>query len=122
MNVLIVDDDDACLQAITLMLKKSGAIIAKAKSGLEARAMACSQNFDLILTDIGLPDVDGFELVNFFCSLKPSVAVVVLSGHILQSSEQVLNQMGVMQLLEKPIYAKKIQEIIEKISHQPLST
>lgn len=116
MHVLLVDDNAACLQAVTLMLKKTGVSITTAKSAHEARALASTHNFDVIISDIGLPDVDGFELVDYFCKLKPTVPVVVLSGHVLQSSSEILGQMGVVKILEKPIYSKQIQEIIEEFS------
>jgi DNA-binding NtrC family response regulator len=116
MHVLLVDDNAACLQAVTLMLKKTGVSITTAKSAHEARALVSTQKFDIIVSDIGLPDAEGFELVEYFCKLKPAVPVVVLSGHVLQSSSEILGKMGVVKILEKPIYTKQIQDIIVEFS------
>jgi DNA-binding NtrC family response regulator len=116
MDILIVDDDDICLRALSLMLKKKGAVVHTAKSAKASREFLESNKVDLILTDIGLPDVNQFELVDYFCNLEPKVPVVVISGHILEESAQALKSKGVIELLEKPIYASQIQNIVAELS------
>lgn len=115
MHVLVVDDDDICLRALTLMLKKHGATLHKAKCARDAKELTQQQDFDLIFTDIGLPDVEGFELVEYFSKLESSTPIVVVSGHILEEAAATLKAMGVVALLEKPIYANQIHEIVEQI-------
>jgi|GEM_PF-4401299 len=110
MDILLVDDDQVCLTALSLMLKKNGATVHKTKSAKAAKALIATQQFDIIFTDIGLPDVE------YLCQLEPRPHIVVISGHILEEATQTLKKLGVMQLLEKPIYASQIQGIIDTIS------
>ena len=122
MDILLVDDDDVCLTALSLMLKKKGLTVYKAKSAKQAKALISSQSFDIIFTDMGLPDVEQYELVQYLCDLTPAIPIVVISGHILEESAQMLRNMGVIQLLEKPIYAKQVQDLVTQLNAQGLRT
>jgi two-component system CheB/CheR fusion protein len=75
MRVLLVDDSVESLQAFQSLLELEGAQVWPQTSGADALALAAKQPFDLILSDIGMPDMDGYELIAALRKL-PSTATV----------------------------------------------
>lgn len=63
MELLVVDDDAGAVEAVATLLSLEGAEVQEATSGQQAIELARSRRFDLILSDIGMPDMDGFELL-----------------------------------------------------------
>lgn len=63
-KILIVDDTPANLVALRLLLRQSGATVVEAKSGNEALAACLDHEFALILLDVQMPDIDGFEVAS----------------------------------------------------------
>lgn len=61
MNILIVDDKPANLLALQKILKRPGLNIVEAKSGNDALSLVLEHKFALILLDVQMPDMDGFE-------------------------------------------------------------
>ena len=62
-NILLVDDQPANLQALEAILKTLTANVVKARSGLEALRCLLNEDFALILLDVKMPGMDGFEMV-----------------------------------------------------------
>jgi DNA-binding response OmpR family regulator len=61
-NILAVDDEDYILDLVREILEKSGHVVSIAANGVDALEMLHSQIFDLVITDIVMPDMDGIEL------------------------------------------------------------
>lgn len=64
MRILVVEDEEAIRELIKLNLNLSGYDVVEAKDGLEGLNLIKSENFDLVLLDIMLPKLDGFEVLN----------------------------------------------------------
>jgi two-component system CheB/CheR fusion protein len=82
MRILLVDDAVESLQAFQSLLEMEGALVSPQISGAAALAMAAHQPFDLILSDIGMPDMDGYELIAALRKLPAaaSVPAIALTG------------------------------------------
>ncbi|MGH2522264.1 MAG: response regulator [Anaerolineales bacterium] len=61
-NLLLVDDDAVLLGLLAKLLRRSGHAVTTAGSGAEALALTAEQTFDLIITDVMMPDLDGYQL------------------------------------------------------------
>ncbi len=61
-KILLVDDDPVLLQLLAKLLEKSNHLITRANNGSECLAIAAREKFDLIITDVMMPDFDGYEL------------------------------------------------------------
>lgn len=61
-NLLIVDDDPVLLALLAKLLRRLGHAVTAAGGGAEALAAAQAEHFDLIITDLMMPDIDGFAL------------------------------------------------------------
>ena len=89
-HVLAVDDDPAALDLIDAALKPDGFDVVRARGGREALAIAGSTDIDLVICDLLMPEVDGFEVVS---GLKADprtsdVPILILTGHELTDAEK----------------------------------
>ena len=75
MRILVVDDSSDTLDMLLRLLEMDGAIVTTARSGAEALEIAEEKDFDVVLSDISMPGMDGFEFVRRFRELTRSRAV-----------------------------------------------
>ncbi len=110
------DDRDSCeyLARIVEELKNPEFEVHKAFSGIEAESALLRENFDIVLSDIGLPDKSGLDIAGNIVLSNPGTRIILISGNeeIIQS----INSMdaGIYDFLIKPIEVKKLVETIRK--------
>lgn len=80
MRVLLVEDDVSAARGITLMLKGSGAVVDQVDSGEEALELVRHYDYDIMILDLMLPDIEGFEVVRRMRAARIEVPVLILSG------------------------------------------
>src|SRR3978361_6881 len=78
-RLLLVEDDVAAAQGITLMMKSAGVTVDHTDMGREALEMVRRYDYDLILLDLMLPDIEGYEVVRRMRAARVSTPVIVLS-------------------------------------------
>ena len=80
MRVLLVEDDVTAARGLALMLKPTGAVIDQADTAEEALDLVRHYDYDIVLLDLGLPDLDGFEVVRRMRAARLDTPVLILSG------------------------------------------
>jgi len=80
MRVLLVEDDLIAARGITLMLKGAGAIVDQTDSGEESLELLRHYEYDIVLLDLALPDIEGFEVVRRMRVSRNDTPVIILSG------------------------------------------
>jgi CheY-like chemotaxis protein len=120
-RILYVDDDqlvgDALAQLLTLMgFKTTHHLVPR-----EALAVFQSnpQNFDLVITDRAMPGMTGGELAAKVLSIRPDLPVLLLTGYADPAMEKELRQIGVREVLGKPLSAQKLGEAVRRALSQP---
>ena len=78
--VLIVDDERGMCRSLAAILRNSGYQAAYATSGESALETVKRRNIDLILSDIHMPGLNGFELLDRFLSTLPGIPIVMMTG------------------------------------------
>lgn len=113
-NVLIVDDEKEFLLSLTAGLSRyrNEFRVITADNGSKALEILKSQPIHLLVTDLRMPGVDGFELLTRIGLELPALPVVVMSAFASAETEQLLNEMGGIRLLEKPIELEDLAETI----------
>jgi two-component system response regulator HydG len=80
-QILIVDDEDANVEALTRLLTREGYAVAGARSGAEALDAVRSQPPELVLTDLKMPGMDGLELLRAVRTVAPEVEVILVTAY-----------------------------------------
>ncbi|MFA6499375.1 MAG: response regulator [Desulfurivibrionaceae bacterium] len=104
-KVLVVDDDHGFLLSLQAMCRERVDIfeVVTAGNGKEALAVLASQPIHLVVTDLKMPEMDGFELVSQMSRLKNSVPVIVMTAFGTPEMEDRLMDLGAFQYIEKPV-------------------
>lgn len=104
-NVLVVDDVSDVTEMIALFLKHAGYEVATADSASAALRLAEEQNFDLIISDIGMPEMNGYELAGALRRLSEyqSIPMIAVTGYTEYDDRGRALQAGFTAHLTKPI-------------------
>ena len=79
-EVLVVDDEEVMRKLMTKILEKAGYTVHTAAGGLEARALLAEHEFDMVLSDVKMPDMNGFELPKEIKTKYPGMAVIMMTA------------------------------------------
>ena len=117
-RVLVVDDEPALLQAVVTILEGTGFQVFTAKNGKEARAKASEHQIDLLITDLGMPEEDGIELVRRLKSERPGLRIIAMSGTFGPDLLKAARLLGANSTLSKPMTASQLLDCIHKLEIQ----
>jgi DNA-binding response OmpR family regulator len=78
--VLLADDDGAAVQPLADALRAAGFYVRVAHTGRQALAQLCAARFDILITDIVMPEMDGLELLSWLRRVQSHVPAIALSG------------------------------------------
>lgn len=114
LNVLYVEDADFTREALAYYLKRRFNRVDVAGNGQKGLAMFQAKQYDVVLTDVMMPLMDGLEMTRQIKALNPAVPVIVISAHSDQETRQRAAEAGVDEFLVKPFYPEKVCETINK--------
>ena len=80
MNILLIEDDAVLADGLIHTLSKAGYSVTCATTGAYAVQLLCAQDFDLIVLDLGLPDIDGLQLLRSFRQRKVALPILILTA------------------------------------------
>ncbi len=116
--VLVVEDNDVNTLVTTKMIKKLGLDFQTAKNGLQALALIKQEDFDLILMDCQMPEMDGYEATRVLRSLVDShnlhTPVIALTANAMKDDMDKCLQSGMSDYLSKPTSFSELSEIVSK--------
>lgn len=105
-KILLVDDDVTNLLLLNTILNKYDANTTQVKNGIEGLEKLANTTFDLIITDIQMPKMNGFEFASKVRSLKGNenndIPIFALSAHVTNKEIQRAEQSGITEILSKP--------------------
>ncbi|MGY2188959.1 Blue-light-activated protein [compost metagenome] len=109
LNVLVVDDDSLVLTSTCLLLEDLGHHVSIAESGAQAlRLIESEQHFDLVITDMAMPQMNGAQLAQAIRILKPTIPIVLATGY----AERLEGFAARLPRLPKPFTQSNLVEII----------
>ena len=80
LSILVADDEEGIRHLLRQWLEGRGHVVVTVGSALEASRLLRNQPFDLVITDVVMPDGDGFELIAAFRQAQPHTRIVAISG------------------------------------------
>ncbi len=110
-RVLIIDDEDLVRAAFRMALERAGFEIFDAASGPLGVKSLVEHGVDLVITDLIMPDKDGFETIDEIRSLRPSVPIIAVTGGGPMGPDRLLarvKEMGIGVALKKPVNRQEL--------------
>ena len=99
------------------LLEEGGYQVEEASEGIEALMQIAKKKFDLIISDIKMPNFDGFQLLEFMNKKNISIPVVFITGYPTEEYETKGLELGAVEFIKKPIkfelLVSRIREILE---------
>lgn len=112
-NILVVDDEPALTMILAEFLENPGYTIFMANSGSDALGILQENDINLMITDICMPEMDGYELAEMTHELYPHTKIMLLSGY---DDVNKLPQMDyVVNYLLKPVGMDELVETVSKV-------
>lgn len=115
-RVLIVDDDEPHAQAVAESLQRVGYECTAVNSGAQGAQLIESDNFDVIVTDLMMDDVDGLAILRKTKEDLPDAEVILLTGHASVQSALAAGQGGASMYLTKPLDINELRSAVKKAS------
>lgn len=112
-NLLIIEDDAAFCQMLQKFLTKRGYDVETSFTAPEAKEKFEATNFDLILTDLRLPDYDGIQLLGDIKSVNPKTQVIVMTGYAEVGSAVNAMKKGAFDYISKPFTPDEIVMVLD---------
>jgi CheY-like chemotaxis protein len=108
--VLVVEDSEAIRAAFTILLEESGYAVAAAATGAEALRLAAERKPDLVLLDLGLPDMSGLDVARLIRAdpATASIPLVALTGRDDETDRGALLAAGCAAYLVKPVDTQRL--------------
>jgi DNA-binding NtrC family response regulator len=111
-NVLFVDDEVDFLQTLSERMSLRGVAPTTTSSPKEAIELAKKENFDAIVLDLLMPEMDGLEVLQALKEIRPEVQVILLTGRATVEKGITAMKLGALDFMEKPA---DIETLMEKI-------
>lgn len=114
-RILLVDDEQDLRETLADLLSGAGYRVTAADSGTAALTAARADRFDLLLTDLRMPGMDGAETVTAIKAIDPAIRVIVATGY---SSEEVTAdcyRRGADDIVAKPFDIEELLRLVERL-------
>ena len=112
LRLLLVDDDPAVVRAYTKTLDRHGVTVSTACNGKEAVEVAKAATFDVILSDISMPEMTGIEFLKAIRAFDVDVPVILMTGKPELESAVRAVEYGAFRYLAKPVARKELSETV----------
>jgi CheY-like chemotaxis protein len=124
-SILIIDDDPAVSRTLSLILTRAGYKVSTAAGGRTGLELLTSGAFDLVLTDIIMPELDGIEAIRKIRTDHPGLRVIAMSGGGQIDKADFLHMaetLGADRVIEKPVRSEKLLELVDTVMANPPRT
>ena len=115
-SVLLIDDQADLVQVVETILAGRGWTVDTALNGRDGIALAESSRYSVVLTDLGMPDISGWEVAQRLAELQPQTPVILMTGWAADIDESQLSAHRIQGLLPKPFRTESLLSLIDKVS------
>lgn len=115
LRILMAEDEASVRDLMVDVLTEEGHKVTSADCGQAAMNLAASQSFDVVITDLGMPDHTGWEVAKFVKARSPDTYVIITSGWGDDFSNEYLRQHGVDRWLPKPVFLEELFALLRSL-------
>lgn len=117
LSILIVEDDITFSLMLTTWLGKKGFVVRSSSSVSDAKRRLGEEAFDLVISDLRLPDSDGIDLLKWLKSTHPSLPLIMMTSYAeIQTAVQAM-KLGAADYIAKPLNPDELQGKIRELAH-----
>jgi DNA-binding NtrC family response regulator len=113
-RILVVDDECSVCQALAMGLASREFTVDVTTNGESAIQLACTGGYDVLIADLGLPDMNGVEVIQRIKGRHPEIIPIVITAHSTDENYRDARQLGVSQFLEKPFTLQAIKTAVRE--------
>jgi DNA-binding NtrC family response regulator len=117
-RILVTDDERSALDSLSEVLEKEGYTVLRADSGAEALRVLSSEPLDLVLTDLRMREIDGFQVLAESRSLQKDVPVIVMTGFASMETTIEAIRNGAIDYLSKPFKLDQVRAVVRRALEQ----
>jgi sigma-B regulation protein RsbU (phosphoserine phosphatase) len=115
-SILVVDDDEGVLRAVSRILARGGRRVVEAPGARAALEQARASPFDLVVVDVRMPEMNGFELMRILKREHPDLDVIIMTGNVEESDENLLRAIdeGAYYFIQKPFDRRVMLALVDR--------
>ncbi|NLG28565.1 MAG: response regulator [Chloroflexi bacterium] len=116
-QILVVEDEEPVRDLLVRLLQRAGHTVTAADDGHRALGLLADMHYDVVITDLGMPEVSGREIAARTHALSPGTPVILSTGWGDTITPEQLQEMGVAYLLTKPYSLAGLQQALTHVLH-----
>ncbi|QWR77498.1 NAD(P)H-dependent oxidoreductase subunit E [Candidatus Magnetomonas plexicatena] len=116
-NILVVDDDSIIIRSCRGVLEPMGFDVNGTTNPKEALELIKTHDYDIIITDMIMPGIDGFELIRRTKELKPNTAIIAMTGYSIKETIKDTLEYGILDYLQKPFSPNILADTVERVDN-----
>ena len=113
-SILVIENEKDIRLLLSDILTSGGHRVASASDGIEALQIFKKEYFDVVLTDLGMPAMSGWEVSSTIKKMSPDVIVVIITGWGSQLDHRELEKNGVDMVVSKPFRVGQILNLVQE--------
>ncbi|MFH1953985.1 MAG: response regulator [Pseudomonadota bacterium] len=113
-RILVVDDDVEIADTVKEFLSNTGYSVTAVSGGREALTRFREGDFQLVITDLKMPEIDGIELLETIKKIDRKVSVVVITGYGTIESAVKAIKLGAYDFIQKPLRLRELRIVVER--------
>jgi DNA-binding NtrC family response regulator len=114
-SILVVDDEENAREGLSKILSKEGYKVETAANGKEAIDSLKRQRYDLVITDMRMPLMDGFEVLREIKKMDENIGVIMITAYGEVESYLEAMNMGAFEYINKPVRVNELKRVIAKV-------
>ncbi len=115
MNILLIDDDPGCLKSLASVLEMAKHVCQAFTVPAEALEAYRQKAFDVVITDLQMPVMNGIQVLQQIRSLNPDAKVIILTAYCDENAADAAMNNLAYSVLEKPLQLEEIITVLEEI-------
>ncbi len=113
-KILVVDDEPVIIRSCEIVLKSEGYNVEGALGGKEAILKMEQNSYDLVFTDLKMPEVDGITLIKWIKQKRPDTGVVIITGYPSQDTIKDALEVGIIDYVPKPFTPAVLADVAKR--------
>lgn len=113
-KILVIDDEQSMRDFLSIMLKKDGHDVVAAENGIDALKAVQTEIFDLVISDVRMPGLDGIDVLKTVKEVSPETVVIMVTAYATAETAVEAMKLGAYDYITKPFKVDEIKLIIQK--------